>query len=232
MRPAWFLGAYAVVGAANVVGEVTDTAVLADVTKPLLMPLLLAWVLASASRGSGVDRVLRWLIVGIVAAWLGDLLLMGDGDLWFALGLVAFLVMQLCYLRAITAIPGPGLVRAWKIALIPYVLLWLGLNALVLPGAGDMRVPVVVYSTVIIVTALAALDLVLRVPRPLGWRVAFGALVFVVSDALIAMTAFGPLSAAPAWSGIIMATYVIAQAMIVTGLTGCARARATEDVTR
>ena len=231
MRPAWILIAYAAVGAANVVGAATDATALADATKPLLMPLLLVWVLV-ASRGAGSDRVLRWLEAGIAAAWLGDLLLMGEGDLWFAGGLAAFLVMQLCYLRSITLIPGPGLVRAWRIAIVPYVLLWLALNALVLPGAGDMRIPVLVYSTVIIVTAVAALDLVLRVPRPLGWRVAFGALVFVLSDALIAMTAFGPLSPAPAWSAVIMATYVVAQAMIVTGLTGCSLARDAVPVRR
>ena len=37
---------------------------------------------------------------------------------------------------------------------------------------------------------LAGLDLVIRVPQRLGWRVAIGAGLFVASDALIALTAF------------------------------------------
>ena len=84
-----------------------------------------------------------------------------------------------------------------------------------------------VYSAVALAMALAALDLVLRVPRNLGWRVAWGALVFVLSDALIAVTAFGPLTATPLTSALIMATYAIAQAMIVTGTAGSVLARQT-----
>ena len=38
--------------------------------------------------------------------------------------------------------------------------------------------------------ALGALDLVLRLPQALAWRVTAGALLFIVSDALIALTAF------------------------------------------
>ena len=82
-----------------------------------------------------------------------------------------------------------------------------------------MRLPVLVYSVVLVAMAVVALDLVIRVPRDKGWRVAVGAGIFVVSDGLIALTAFGPLSESPALSAIIMATYIVAQGLIVTGFT-------------
>ena len=150
----------------------------------------------------------------------GDLLLMGDGDAYFTGGIAAFLVTQVCYIVAFTRIPGPGLVRAWRIALVPYAVIWIVLNLLVSPGVGDMRIPVLLYSVVLISMAVAALDLVIRVPQRLGWRIAAGALLFVASDAVIALTAFGPLSSSPALTGLIMATYVAAQALIVTGMAG------------
>jgi hypothetical protein len=59
--------------------------------------------------------------------------------------------------------------------------------------------------------------LVLRVPRPQGWRVFSGAGLFLLSDTLIALTAFAGLSESAGLSAVVMLTYTIAQAMIVTG---------------
>jgi uncharacterized membrane protein YhhN len=225
------LAAYVVIGVVNVVAELLGTVTAASLTKPLLMPVLAAWLLAyrrENRRGDALPIALRWLIVGLVFAWLGDLLLMGEGDAFFISGIAAFLLMQVSYIVAFTRVPGPGLVRAWKIALVPYVIVWLVLNILVSPGVGALRLPVLVYSVVLIGMAIAALDLVIRVPQNLGWRVAIGAAVFVVSDACIALTAFGPLSDSPALSAFVMATYIVAQAMIVTGFTQCCTARQSE----
>jgi uncharacterized membrane protein YhhN len=224
--------AYAVVAAVNVAGAFTGWDVITDLTKPLLMPLLMAWLLVTVRRDGGFDTTLRWLGAGLTFAWFGDLLLMGEGDALFMAGIAAFLLMQACYLLAMTSIPGPGLVRAWKVSLVPYVLIWVVINLLVSAGVGALRIPVLVYSAVAIAMAVAALDLVLRVPRPLGWRVAWGALVFVLSDALIAVTAFGPLSESTTMSALIMATYTVAQAMIVTGMVGSVLALRAAAVTR
>jgi len=211
------MSAYVLVGVLNVIAEATGNGDGVLMTKPLLMPLLLAWLIVAAwGRWSAP---LTWLAVGLVFAWAGDLFLLGEGDLSFLLGLAAFLLMQVCYLVAFLRVPGPGLVRAWKIALVPYVALWVLLVVLVWPGAGDLRIPVLVYSGVIIAMAVGALDLVLRLPQALAWRVAAGALLFVVSDALIALTSFGPMTASRGTSALIMATYIAAQGLIVTGFT-------------
>jgi uncharacterized membrane protein YhhN len=223
------LWAYAVVGAINVIAEGTSSTDIADVTKVLLMPLLLAWLLAYMSGRFTAPT--RWLAVGVVFAWFGDLLLMGSGDLFFIGGIAAFLAMQVCYIVAFTRVPGPGLVRAWRIALIPFVAFWLLLNALVSPGVGDLRIPVVIYSVVLVGMSVAALDLVIRVPQDKGWRVAIGAAIFVISDAFIALTAFGPLNESAATSTFIMATYIVAQGMIVTGFAEALDAESATSLT-
>jgi uncharacterized membrane protein YhhN len=187
------------------------------ITKALLMPILLAWVLVVSRGRRSVPLIL--LALGLVFAWFGDLLLEGAGDLFFIAGLLSFLAMQICYIVAFTRVPGPGLVRAWKIALVPYVIAWMVLNILVSPGVGSLRIPVLAYSVVLVAMAVAALDLVIRVPERLGWRVAIGAGLFVVSDGLIALTTFGPLEASAIASAIIMSTYLAAQGMIATGFT-------------
>lgn len=223
MLPPLLLVLYVVVGALDVIGEAASLDLLVVAAKPLLVPLLAAWLVATARR-QAVRSPLTWLLAGLGFAWLGDLALMADGNLFFALGLVGFLAMQACYILAFTRVPGPGLVRAWKVALVPFIAYWIGMNLLVWPGAGTMRIPVLVYSAVLLAMAAAALDLVLRVPRPLGWRVFWGAALFVVSDSLIAVTAFGPLESSPGLSAAVMSTYIAAQALIITGF---ARAVAT-----
>lgn len=218
MLPRFLLALYVVVGALDVIGQAASLDPLVVATKPLLVPLLVAWLVATARR-QAVSGPLAWLLAGLGFAWLGDLALMAGGDLFFALGLVVFLVMQACYIVAFTRVPGPGLVRAWKVAIVPFAAFWAGMNLLVWPGAGSMRIPVLVYSAVLLAMAAAALDLVLRVPRPLGWRVFWGAALFVVSDSLIAVTAFGPLEPSAGPSAAVMSTYIAAQALIVTGFT-------------
>ena len=209
------MAAYVLTSVLNVIAEATGNTQGAALTKPLLMPLLALWVVALAGRTWPVP--LRWLIVGLVFAWGGDLLLMGEGDLFFTLGLASFLVMQACYLVAFLRVPGPGLVRAWPIAAVPYALAWIGLMVVLWPDAGDMRIPVLVYSAAIIAMAVAAVDLVLRLPQAMAWRIAGGAALFVVSDALIALTAFGPVEASVRTGAAVMATYTAAQGLIVSG---------------
>lgn len=229
MARGMLMSAFVLVGVLNVIAEATSNADAITLTKPLLMPLLLAWLVTLAGRNWPVP--LRWLAAGIVFAWIGDLALMGEGDTAFHVGIAAFLVMQVCYLVAFLRVPGPGLVRAWKIALLPYVLIWIGINVVISAGVGDMRIPVLVYSAVALAMAVAALDLVLRLPQRLAWRTAGGALLFVVSDALIAMTAFGPLTESAGWSAVVMATYIAAQGLIVTGFAhGVQRATALDDL--
>jgi uncharacterized membrane protein YhhN len=182
----------------------------------LFMPLLAAWALAA--RPGPRPTPLRLLLVGTVFAWGGDVALSFGGDVLFPIGMASFLVMQVLYVLAFRAVPGPGLVRAWPIAWVPYGAIWLIMNWLIRDGVGVLMVPVMVYSAALLVMAVQALDLVLRVPRPAGWTVAWGGVLFVVSDGLIALREFaGWLPEGPGTSFAIMATYLAAQLMIVTG---------------
>lgn len=208
--------AYALLSLANLVGNAIDSPTLTDATKPLLMPVLLAWLVVE--RRSDWSRPLTWLAAGVGFAWMGDLLLMGDGDAWFLGGIAAFLLMQVAYLMAFTRVPGPGLVRAWRIAVLPYVIVWAGLNAVIWPGVEELRIPVLVYSLVLVAMAVAGLDLSLRLAPGYRWWVAIGSALFVVSDGLIAVTHFGPLTDTPLTSAVVMLTYVTAQGLIVVGM--------------
>lgn len=201
-------------GLLNVAAAGAGWDLLGWLTKPLIMLLLLAWawrVLPDPRPPGG-----RLLLVGIGFAWLGDVFLMGSGDMFFLLGLCGFLVMQVLYILAFRAVPGTHLLRErWWLG-IPFVLVWAGMNALLSPG--DLRIPVLIYSAVLLGMSAAALDLLPRLARPCGTRVFVGSVLFVVSDGLIAVAAFGNL-AIGRWQDVaVMSTYIAAQYLIVTGL--------------
>jgi uncharacterized membrane protein YhhN len=78
---------------------------------------------------------------------------------------------------------------------------------------GAMQIPVLVYSIVISIMVLAAINRIGEVPNAL--KVALGAVLFMVSDSLIAITKFGSDFA---YSGFcVMLTYIVAQYLIVKG---------------
>jgi uncharacterized membrane protein YhhN len=160
------------------------------VTKPLLMPTLLA----------GKPRpVQRALALGGV----GDVALLGKGDLAFTAGLGSFLAGHVAWMAALRP-QSTGALTPRRAA--PLLAAWAGLNAYLWPRTGKDRIPVLVYSTALVGTALAALD----TGDP---AVAAGGALFVASDTLLALHKFADVEL-PLHEGVVMATYTSAQALL------------------
>lgn len=207
--------AYWVASLVNIAGEATGINAMAMIAKPFIMFLLFIWTLQVLPRPN--PRAGKLLVVGIAFAWMGDVLLMVDGDLFFLLGIAGFFGMQVFYIWAFLTIRGEHLLRRRPAALIPFAAYWILMNAIMSPGA--LRVPVLLYSIVLVGMSATALDLIPRLPRPLGWQLFGGSVLFVISDSLIAVKAFGSLEIGN-WQGVaVMVTYVIAQFLIVTRFT-------------
>ncbi|MEM7654554.1 MAG: lysoplasmalogenase [Bacteroidota bacterium] len=189
--------------------------------KPLIMPALLGF---SWWKGNQRDRFRQyWLSGAILASWSGDICLMFEGNGWFLAGLGSFLMAHICYVvlfqRIHRHVDRPALLstRPWLGA--PWLLYGAGLLWLILPDAGGLRLPVVIYAGVILIMALAALNRWDKVsPNSFG-HVFLGAQLFLLSDSLIAVGKFlgeaFPVTYLSAW---IMLTYMAAQYLIVVGL--------------
>jgi uncharacterized membrane protein YhhN len=162
-------------------------------TKPLLMPVLMA----------GRDRpVQRALALG----GAGDVALLGSGETAFTAGLVSFLAGHVAWIIALRQRPGGGYLRARPALAVPHLATFGAMNAYLWKRTGKDRIPVFVYSAVLLAMSLVALDS----GSP---RTAAGGALFLASDTLLALEKFGDLRL-PAHEGLVMATYASAQALL------------------
>jgi len=162
-------------------------------TKPLLMPALMA----------GRDRpAQRALALG----GAGDVALLGSSDAAFTAGLVSFLAGHLAWIAALRQRPGGGYLRARPVLAAPHLAAFGAMNAYLWKRTGKDRIPVVAYSTVLLAMSLTALDS----GSP---RTAAGGALFLASDTMLALEKFGDLRL-PAHEGLVMATYTTAQALL------------------
>ena len=162
-------------------------------TKPLLMPVLMA----------GRDRpTQRALALG----GAGDVALLGRGEIAFTAGLASFLAGHVAWIIALRQRPGGGWLRARPALAVPHVLTFGAMNAYLWKRTGKDRVPVFVYSAALLAMSLTALD----TGSP---PTAAGGALFLASDTLLALEKFGDVHV-PAHEGLVMATYTSAQALL------------------
>ena len=205
----------------NLVGHLIDVPLLEHLTKPTLVPALLLYLYLNAQ--GEVDTPVRLVAAGLILSWLGDviLLLSDRNELFFALGLVAFLIAHMlyiaAYIRSVRGAAGAALLRRQPGWLLPFVLLFVVLYSSLYPGLGSMRIPVFVYTATILLMAVFALNRKDRVPKASFYVCLFGALLFILSDFLLAFDKF--LVPIPYAGVFVTSTYVAAQVLIVEGFT-------------
>ncbi len=137
-----------------------------------------------------------------------------DGESLFLLGLGSFLLAHLVYIALFRRYRAkvwrkPGAARMFGVLAI---LVALGVMLGILwPSLGSMVIPVVVYSLVLCGMSISAMLADLRTP----WA-GVGALLFIVSDAMLAISKFrGPF---PGNLQLIWITYYSAQFLILSGV--------------
>ncbi|MDN5599822.1 MAG: lysoplasmalogenase [Brachybacterium sp.] len=205
------LTALVVIGLVHLVAQLVGSAVVAGVTQVLLMPLLALalWVGTGPSRG----RFVRLTLLALGFSWLGDTIpRVVGGDPGFLGMLGSFLCAQVVYVIAFWPRRCRSLL-ARPPAVMAYLLVGVAVVVLSAAEAGPLLPAVIVYATVLCAMALLATGL--------GRAAGIGGAVFVVSDSLIALSAFGALTL-PAHSVWVMATYLLAQVLLVLAVRGTA----------
>lgn len=184
--------------------------VAADLTQVLLMPVL-AWVLLT-STPDPKSRLVHLVLLALGLSWLGDTLprFADEGsDVGFGLMLGAFLLAQLAYVAAFLPFASRSILRTRRELLALYAVALVLLLWVTADGAGALLPAVGVYGIAIIAMAVLATGI--------DRVAAVGAVVFLVSDALIAVRAFADLEL-PLHSVWVMLTYVAGQTLLVAAV--------------
>jgi uncharacterized membrane protein YhhN len=218
MKKIW-LPAFILVAFANLAGVLLDYKLLIFITKPFLMPLLGIWLAVETSHQP--PRFLKkMMFAGLSFATLGDvLLLFGEQPFFFMLGLVAFLFTHLSYIGGFSSISNldKGFLRKQPAWVLPFVIYALGLVFWLWPGIpAATKLPVSIYAAVITGMALSVFNLKGNISAQSFQSLFAGALLFMLSDSLIALSRFGGNFNFPGW--VVMTTYLLGQFLIVNGV--------------
>lgn len=188
--------------AVEIYASVTSNRALVYATKPLLMPLLMLL----AYREGIKDKLFH---LALFFSFLGDVFLMFSGSNYFILGLGSFLLAHVLYIVIfkydfkLNLLPSLALI----VATISYL-------AYLYPSVpADFVVPVILYCIVITLMGVAAIS---RKTTSKSYNfVLIGALLFIISDSLIALNKFHtPITYHAIY---IMTTYGLAQYLILEG---------------
>jgi uncharacterized membrane protein YhhN len=156
------------------------------VAKPIPVLCLTAWVLR-APKGVYRDR----LAAGLVLSLVGDIVI----ERSFIAGLVAFLLAHVAYTAAFLA----DTTRLRLLRAVPVAAYAAGLTAVLWPGLGDLRPAFVAYAVAIGTMLWRAAARVGHrgAATPGEWAALAGAVLFTLSDSLIALHRFhAPIPAA------------------------------------
>jgi uncharacterized membrane protein YhhN len=201
---------------AHISGTLLPLPLLQYTTKPLLIPLLAAALIADGSLTINNKKL---LLAGILFSWAGDVLLMFEykSATYFIAGLSSFLcahIMYIIYFLQVKA-GNHSLLKKKPLLMLAVVAYTSGLVILLYPSLGSMRIPVLIYAAVIATMLLCCLHAYTQLPAPASKWLLTGAIFFVLSDSLLAINKFHmPL---PFAGASIMLTYCIAQFCIVKG---------------
>jgi uncharacterized membrane protein YhhN len=202
--------------AADIVGIAMNIPLLHYIAKPLLMPVLL---LHGHTGTSDHAATKKYLMAALFFSWLGDVFLLFESrhPLFFIFGLVSFLTTHIIYIIYFLKNSSAAVSLLQKQPLLPVLVVAYGVSLvwLLYPHLGGLKIPVVLYATVICTMLICSLHIFLKLRSPANWFFLSGALLFVISDSLLAINKFyQPFS----YAGIlIMLTYCAAQYFIVNG---------------
>jgi len=186
------------------------------ILKPLLMPVLIAAVMLKTAKTAGRKKVIGALFF----SFLGDVFLLFEYRLpiFFMLGLFYFLVTHIFYITWFMQLSNRGTSIIKK---YPYLTIIIGLYTasllyFLMPGLGQLKIPVIIYACIISVMLYCSLRLPYSIGKMARQLLITGVVCFVISDSLLAIDKF--YKHFPFASALLMLTYCMAQYFIVKGL--------------
>jgi uncharacterized membrane protein YhhN len=215
MKQKYWILLFVIVLAGDIIGVQLNNSLLQMICKPVIIPALIGYL---DSEVNTITKGLpKWVLLGLLFSWLGDVLLMFQdrNENFFLFGLSAFLLAHVFYIIFFHKIRIKEGVKPNILWLLIVAAYYAGLIIWLSPYLGDKKLPVRIYGVAISLMLMLALHMSSIKNKQAGQWMVWGALLFVISDSVLAINKFyQPFEAA---NIIIMLTYGLAQLFIVKG---------------
>jgi len=187
-------------------GIYLEKQLMVNFAKPMLM-ITLFWYYYSNTK-----QLNKYFILGLFFSFLGDLLLLGTGEVYFIFGLLFFLIAHVFYIIMVFRVIQASKIKDFIIAGVPFLLLFLVLMNFLYTGLGAMKIPVIIYAMTISFFGIVSLLLYLQSKTKISLLLLVGVLIFISSDTILALNLFYKTQSF--YPLLIMMTYVLAQYLI------------------
>lgn len=185
-----------------------------NITKAMLLPLIIIYCIISSDK-------IPWLLVAALAAsWLGDVLLMGQGDKWFTAGGISFMLSHFLFVAVYVSKLSFSEVKAAVV--IPAAVVYLTVSAVIIRlikpyTPKSMVIPMYIYLAAN--STMNVFSLMLLTSHPgLPTAVAYtGAVLFFISDCSLFMVRNYKNGYFKSWF-VVMFTYILGEFMITQGM--------------
>jgi alkenylglycerophosphocholine hydrolase len=152
--------------------------------KPLTTLLIIGIALAARPEFPAYQH---WIVAALVLSLAGDVCLMFPGTRWFLGGLGSFLVAHGAFAAAfLQGVAAPGL-PGWLAAIVFYAG---GLLFVLLPRAGRLKLPVLLYCLALAAMVFTAAAREAALDDAASLRALLGALLFMASDSILGWRRF------------------------------------------
>ncbi|MCY7310369.1 MAG: lysoplasmalogenase [Chitinophagaceae bacterium] len=210
----WIL-LFAVILIGDIIGIQLNNNPVQSFLKPLIITTLIGYF--DSQFNSITKGLAKWVLFALLFSLLGDVLLMFQekNSIFFLLGLSAFLIAHIFYIIFFHNVRVKENIKGKPWLLVVAVIYYAALINLLSPYLADMKIPVLIYGVVISFMFMLAMHMLFIKNKPAGQWMMVGALLFVLSDSILAINKFyQPFEAAGV---LIMLTYGLAQLFIVEG---------------
>jgi uncharacterized membrane protein YhhN len=152
--------------------------------------------------------------MALVCSWGGDIMLTKKSSVLFKAGIAFFMLTHIMYFVVFIR-AGNGFIFEKPVFFIPLILYEVILISYLFNHLERMKIPVIVYSSVIIIMLASAINRYGSVTGKSFSMVLWGAILFVISDSALAINKLKqPFRL---YQLVVMLTYITAQFLIVEG---------------
>jgi len=206
---------FVVVSLLDITGILFKIPILIKLFKPFILLSLMALYAVSVSERN------KTYMLALLFSFMGDFFLIFEGELYFIVGLVSFLIAHLFFIKIVFGRLQKSTISKILVSIFPFLTLFLFLIFFLKDTLNELLIPVIIYGfTISIFGVVAMLDYV-NTKTTQSFLMFVGALIFISSDSILAINKF--YNTTQIFAVLIMITYIVAQYLIYRSMVASQR---------